>query len=1080
MNHVELNEFNKSKMKSSLNDDIPHMDWVDDQIMDLLYGNLPNIRKTKEDTTECVGKLRITMSKYDSFMTNKQEFINEISKLINEIYKVNNTWYGISKEDIEETILLHRFCLINGEGGIGKSYFIFHLEEKLSQNNIPHLCVYGKYTKKVNDIDVDDIIQNSDKGFLFIVDAVNEMPTDEQEKLLSVIQEMKNNSRIRIIITYRHNSMEEIILRQYKNICSYEYSFGGVSFESTLEKLVEQNITNMYIYEDILYSNNALLLKSLQYALQSEKITTGKLNSIASITFLLENYIVNDMGKVIKNEDYILGFDIWKDVKEIAIWMYKNNTKYITESKIIEITKLKDKLIRIVLKSSLMDTYDNEHLFFTIDSLTDYLIGRSMYNHLKNKNINEVISIIKEKIEENWHLKTPATLVVMDMYAKNYDDAKRILSETKLILSKDILLKLVFLNKEDTIRFRDNFSPNYPEELLEAMGGYINKPFNCVNYLNNYYKKKEKQYIELSNVLSGHYGMSKLKNRLKSIVYYTVNKCINYEMLEEYLYFSLWCTASPNTELRHLATKLLYEVVRKNDRFITSLITIYDELYDNYIRESVVQVLSYMPKNKIEIIEFFENLKETDLELSDKSIKRISIYLNDEYGYINWERENRYRYIKHACISDELNKSLHRIELMHKDFLPFKYWGKDHVDMTFRFLNQDKHIVKKINDYLYENYSCVEYGDCNGRFAFEDAILNDKSICINREGLDISSFLVCYENILDPILAKYNVNHEYKANSAADFVNSLFVKCFDIAKGLYYASLMCNYYLQDFSSFNNTQHSIGYDVYDPLEFGEDVYITSPIAKTNYNIKSMNELIVNRMINLNRKDDIWAKDSEISRHNIVEMVTPITFNNEEWVLLAGRISLKEIKNGWYQWDDVYMVCCCTSKMKGIRNDGDARYLTIELEEYNGNIEDYKENKLNPFLCKSIKTIAYYDNIFDDTSLNLPPSDLIKKLNLSLDYQNMIWISESGEEAILCDNSKNSYYKDQCGGMIYIKKSFLDKYLQFNEFKHFGFSERYLEGLGKPDETAIHYEIINGEIVKEVLNNDVANLNDDINE
>ena len=60
--------------------------------------------------------------------------------------------------------------------------------------------------------------------------------------------------------------------------------------------LSEEGITpnfnpDIYKYEDILYSNNALLLNMLCSVLRDKKLIEEKENSIASVTFILESYI---------------------------------------------------------------------------------------------------------------------------------------------------------------------------------------------------------------------------------------------------------------------------------------------------------------------------------------------------------------------------------------------------------------------------------------------------------------------------------------------------------------------------------------------------------------------------------------------------------------------------------------------------------------------------------------------------------------------------------------------------------------------------------------------------------------------
>lgn len=62
-----------------------------------------------------------------------------------------------------------------------------------------------------------------------------------------------------------------------------------------------------------------------------------------------------------------------------------------------------------------------------------------------------------------------------------------------------------------------------------------------------------------------------------------------------------------------------------------------------------------------------------------------------------------YLYNKDAVVSDYLNNILFSVNLMNKGFLPFRYWGKDHIDMYTRFLINDKYEIEKINDYLCKN-----------------------------------------------------------------------------------------------------------------------------------------------------------------------------------------------------------------------------------------------------------------------------------------------------------------------------------------------------------------------------------------
>ena len=164
---------------------------------------------------------------------------------------------------------------------------------------------------------------------------------------------------------------------------------------------------------------------------------------------------------------------------------------------------------------------------------------------------------------------------------------------------------------------------------------------------------------------------------------------------EEAFYFALLCCAAPNKDVRCLAMKLLYEVVLKNSDYIDKLIAEYDKILDLYIQEAVIYVLSQMHQDKQIIIAFYNKAISTQESLSAKSIRRIATYLGNPYAFITWNRNDLYRYNKNAQVSDYLSGILFLVDLMNKDFLPFRYWGKDHIDMHTRFLANKKFIKKK-------------------------------------------------------------------------------------------------------------------------------------------------------------------------------------------------------------------------------------------------------------------------------------------------------------------------------------------------------------------------------------------------
>ena len=108
------------------------------------------------------------------------------------------------------------------------------------------------------------------------------------------------------------------------------------------------------------------------------------------------------------------------------------------------------------------------------------------------------------------------------------------------------------------------------------------------------------------------------------------------------------------------------------------------------------------------------------------------------------------------------------------------------------------------------------------------------------------------------------------------------------------------------------------------------------------------------------------------------------------------------------------------------------------------------------------------MFDKTSLVLPPSEMIKFFNLSLNISDMSWENEFKEKIIICNNNKNSFYEDVVGRTVYIKRRYLETFLENNSLKYFAFSERYVAEEGFSDDTTLHFEIMDGKIIKEINN------------
>lgn len=1078
MDYRVLNKNQKDRM-NVISNPAYVMEWENPEFMDYLMGELPKIRRYQKDkeAEREISSLEEVLATYDAFFSEKSAFIEEIAKKISDIQNLKESWHGLSLYEIETYMSLHSFCLISGEGGIGKSYFIKCFEEQLEKNNIEHLCIYGKFEKNTNNINVEEIIKASDEGFVFVFDAINEISEEGQNNLIDILTELKKYPRIRIIISYRTNSMDNVVLKKYQEISEYEYKFPGVSFESALSEILRLSVPDVYMYEDILYSNNALWLSMLCDVLSSQKLVAKTENGIASITFILEQYIKKTIGKVFKDSLTCQGIDVWKDTKRVAQWMYRNAKKRIDETSLLSVIKTGENFLSSMIQMGFMDAYesdDEKYYHFIIDSLTDFLIARSLFEDISGKNYEEQISIIKLKVESLYNLEEALIIAIFDNISPDYKKIKDLIKDTELIehLDFNTLVKVHF--KRDDIKvFLEMFKPIDHSDLLQSMGGYTDKPFNCSNYLFDYYCESRERLCELSNILAGYHSQNGIKNRLKNVLYFTTLNDRTDKREDEAFYFSLLCCAAPNKDVRCLAMKLLYEVVSKNECYVDRVILEYNRIFDFYIQEAVIYVLSQMRKDNSKIIDFYKKIIAEQDNLNAKSLRRISAYFGKPYSYINWNRKNLFKYNEDAVVSDYLSDILFYMDIMNKDFLPFRYWGKDHINMYTKFLANDKNEISSINNYLYNKYSCVCGGKCSGWLAFENRIMPEIESIAEIKTLDMNSFMESFEKVFRYIFEYYNISADRKSMNIreGDFHHSVYMKGVDIATGLYYGSLMCNYYTNQFATYNNIQNSIGYEVYDPLEYGEDVIITAPIPTYQDFIERLGDYAINSLEMPVQRDVCWVGNVELTRRNVLHLLETVELKHQKWVMLAGRVSLHEKDKYETRWKDTYDLWCCSSENETIYDDGNARYLTIELEEYIGNLNSYPDNESKPWLCKNVKNINNQSEVFEKTSLVLPPSNIIRFFNLKLNVSDLSWETQDKEKVIICNNNKNSYYRDPIGGTVFIRKDYFDKFLEGNTVKYFAFTERFIPDTGYADETSLHFEIVNGKIEKEIKNNGI---------
>lgn len=148
MNYRELNEYHRNKM-NSITDIHYKMEWKEPEFMAYLLGGFPEFRKPNNDKAlyKKINELEKVLLEYNMFHSNKKWFLEKVSEILEQIKQKSTNWYGISIHQIEACVRMHSFCVISGEGGVGKSYFIKCFENELERKKL-NICVYMGNLKK--------------------------------------------------------------------------------------------------------------------------------------------------------------------------------------------------------------------------------------------------------------------------------------------------------------------------------------------------------------------------------------------------------------------------------------------------------------------------------------------------------------------------------------------------------------------------------------------------------------------------------------------------------------------------------------------------------------------------------------------------------------------------------------------------------------------------------------------------------------------------------------------------------------------------------------------------------------------
>lgn len=1069
MEYKILNDRNRKYMKDGINNNL-NFEWEDTHLLNQIIRKIDDIYPYSSDPQDFIddkyylNEINRLFKLLFNRTLDKVDFLNKLEKLFNEMlvkYPSLSYQYRYNINLYKEIVSKSNKLIIKGCGGIGKSYFIYKLEEALSENNIDHLCVYGKYNDSISETIFDEI-KNKKKDFYFVIDALNEFNESEQQKLLDHLKSIQKKN-INIIITYRTSSLKNNIVEQLNKLLINEYDFKGVDFESSILTLIETYGVETVRLIDIIESNNPLYLTMLNKILFNSKIKGEKIPSIAQITFIMESYIKG-----------ICGLDNWKFVKKIGSYMFDNNKISITEDELKTITGNKfDCFVENMIQNDFMGTYEHDdilYFLFTIQRLSDYIIARSLFDFIKDRDENDIVNIINEKLEKMYSMHEAFALVLLDKYKdKDINVALRIIFKSNIGKELDInIFKKISFNNKQIKSIQEFIKYENVQNLFLLLGGYPNRPFNCKNYLNQKILDNE----NVQKKLLVKYRESEYLMHLKNMVYTLPFLEKENDILEEYFYYAFWLMSVPVERIRKLAIKVVYDISYKSNKFANYLIELYDKVNELYIKKGIIHVLTKLSKTR-KITNFIKSIYFNPEEIDAEIVYRTSVYLNkeDEYQLLNKKNINTI-ISKDVNVDSKLNlkQIIFIADIYEKYLLKFqRYTDENTLSLYNNFILNDNKEIYEYNNKLYKQFRCIKNnGYC--KYSVGNSMFKEHMEPIEIINIDSKRMFILFQEIFKKISDTYGYDCYEKEKfdiHLNKFENSLLKKILLLSQDILLGSLMTNYYTSEFSIYNDDK-TLGYKNYSYIMYDEEkIYLTSPVSPYNELVDKLNNKLCEEIDLYKNNDYRWYNSKKKSIENCCKMTNPIIFDNNSWSLIGGYVHLfvADFINVFYS---CYMAFNPPKKLVG---NEDSRYLTIENKIYYGNVSDYTSKKYSKNM--SIPNFESNSSDIKETNLSFPSPSLVKYLNLKYNFRTSSWDDVDGNQIILCDNNTKSFYKYPVSGAIYIRTDVLEELKKHNDIVYWCYTEKLYKNYGWNEKASLHLELnSNGKAIKEYNNNNLS--------
>lgn len=1075
LNTVQLNS-----KKPFVDNEIAHFEWEDTGLLSLLIDGQPCLhyryfpdRDLQDEENDAV--------KIANRFIRAHAADKDLAKLEAAFSESINSSHGYLRErlcEIEAQVVKNaktlKGLLIYGEGGIGKTRFLYEFCRGLEAKNRPFLGCFNQGAfvklKNIGSQAFKNLVQD---GCTLIIDACNELDDDVFDFAMELIKETLKAQNSNVVVSTRSESPTSRF-HELQSLVPSSIEFEGVNPYRVYDALSECSDELIIQFQDMLFSRNPRNLNAVIKKLKVINDGCGPNNAVAQRSSMVESSIKDALSR-----------KRWIETKSICKCLLKTNALDFSKRDADSFLGYdSSRYLAEMLEQGFVQCfeYDGIRYSFASESQIRFVMARSL-----NDEFNQIDST---KLDEDELIDTVAKITASKCSFVNDYEIVQVCVDRYLGRGAGFLAKLLCALEENGQELEldrlftqtvfpidwdfESFSAMWPMDVRWAFmcfAGVVNTPFNLVHFVQNFLFNSPQIVDAIFRENWNDFSLHPLISRLQNITDYVSHTGrVPSGAKDEWVWLSVWCSFASNIKLRALSQRLMFFLADYDPSVADFLIEAWPDVHDVYARRAIAKTLAHLSIESRcgDAVEGFLDRAVDDPEITDSIvISYLCKTSGGKFSPVDFSSKKYHLAFRDFKPSkkgiDCFIKQVDRIDLHLKGYLPLNvYTLGDGLDFGYsaRFISADTSSVANWNRSLSALLKCPREGDCKGLVIRHDDLdgmlpVNfdirplDKKVLLDCAVVLTDKWLHVYGGTLDDLLGTF-VSVDTRTSS---LINPNY-KPFDLAIHELLGSLSANYYIDEIVLGGEGFNTVGFAQYEETAEQEPGVIHTCSASADMRIDTAKAKIARRLVSPLDKEFAWFNDTGEALIEIKGLIESFRLGRVEWVPLAFSVKKRVHSDSELQCSNEIIVSIAINSEKHICGCSDDRYLTIEHDSYEGNTKDF--GKAQGSNCVDLEAPDRRSVSVERNNILLPPPTLVDMLDLSFNPRNACF-ERDDEAVILCDGNPGNYYEEPVHNLILIRRDVLEEVAQTADLRYFAFTERYQEEFGYDNACDRHWEL-----------------------